>query len=119
MHLAGQICTYLNRDAHSTLLVRTARQGNFVLVDFSSYDPGDPSSQPPSYPSLLSSEGRNKPSTLSLSACCRIVEEHGGRLLQPSTPGNPAFRMELQVATNSASRSSLDMPNRTAARSGS
>jgi hypothetical protein len=119
MHLAGQIIAYLDRDAHSIMLVRTHRQGNFVLVDFSSYDPGDPSSQPPSYPSLLSSEGRNKPSTLSLSACCRIVEEHGGRLLQTSTPRNSAFRIELQLATNSASRTSLDMPNRTAARSGS
>jgi nitrogen-specific signal transduction histidine kinase len=119
MHLAGQICACLNRDAHSTLFVRTQRQGNLVLVDFSSYDPGDPSSQPSSYPSLLSSEGGNKPSTLSLSACCRIVEEHGGRLLQPSTPGNPAFRVELEVATNSASRSSLAAATRAATRSNS
>jgi signal transduction histidine kinase len=119
MHLAGQICAYLTRDAHSTLFVRTHRQDNFVMVDFFSYDPGDPSSQPPAYPSLLSSDGGNKPSTLSLSACCRIVEEHGGRLLQPSTPGNPAFRMELRIAANSASRSSLAIPNRTAARSSS
>jgi two-component system C4-dicarboxylate transport sensor histidine kinase DctB len=120
MHLAGQISARLNRETHSTLFVRTHRLGNFVLVDFSSYDPSShPSSQPPSYPSPLNSEGGNKPSTLSLSACCRIVEEHGGRLLQPSTPGNPAFRMELRVATNSASRSSSSMPNRAAARSSS
>ena len=116
MHLARQIGAHFHRDAHCTLFVRTHREGNCVLVDFSSYDP---SSQPPSYPSPLNSKGGNKPSTLSLSACCRIVEEHGGRLLQPSTPGHPAFRMELRVATDSASRSALAMPNRTAARSGS
>jgi nitrogen-specific signal transduction histidine kinase len=120
MHLAGQISARLNPETHSPLFVRTHSQGNFVLVDFSSYDPvAGPSSEPPSYPSLLNSEGGNKPSTLSLSACCRIVEEHGGRLLQPSTPGNTAFRMELQVATNSASRSSLAETNRAAARSSS
>ena len=116
MHLAGQIIAHLNRDEQSTLFVRTHRQGSFVLVDFSSYDP---SSQPLSYLSSLTSEGGNKPSTLSLSACCRIVEEHGGRLLQPSTPGNPAFRMELQVATNSANRSSFAAATRAAARSSS
>ena len=106
MHLAGQISARFNRETHCTLLVRSRRQGNFVLVDFSSYDPvADPSPQPLSYPSPLNSEGENKPSTLSLSACCRIVEEHGGRLLQPSASGSPAFQMELQVATNTASRS--------------
>jgi nitrogen-specific signal transduction histidine kinase len=120
MHLAGQISARRNRETHSAIFVRTHSQGNFVLVDFSSYDPvADPSSEPPSYPSVLNSEGGNKPSTLSLSACCRIVEEHGGRLLQPSTPGNTAFRMELQVATNSASRSSFAETNRAAARSSS
>jgi two-component system NtrC family sensor kinase len=116
MHLAGQIIAHLNRDEHSTLFVRTHSQGSFVLVDFSSYDP---SSQPLSYLSSLSSEGSNKPSTLSLNACCRIVEEHGGRLLQPSTPEKPAFRMELRIAANSASRSSFASPNRAAARSSS
>ena len=120
MHLAGQIGAGLNRETHSMLLVRTHRQGNLVLVDFSSYDPSaHSSSQPISYSSPLDSEGANKPSTLSLSACCRIVEEHGGRLLQPSTPGNPAFRMELRVAASSASRSSSSTPNRAAARSSS
>ena len=116
MHLAGQIIAHLNRDEQSTLFVRTHSQGRFVLVDFSCCDP---SSQPLSYLSSLSSEGGNKPSTLSLSACCRIVEEHGGRLLQPSAPANPAFRMELQVATNSASRSSFAAATRAAARSSS
>ncbi len=115
MHLAGQISAHLNCETDSTLFVSTHSEDNLVLVDFSSYDP---SLQPLSFPSALSSEGANKPSTLSLGACCRIVEEHGGRLLQPSTPYKPAFRMELRVATNSASRSSLAGPNRTAARSG-
>lgn len=121
MHLAGQIGAHLNSETNSTLLVRTHSQGNVVLVDFSCYGPSslDPSSQLPASLSLLNSEGGNKASTLSLSACCRIVEEHGGRLLQSSTPGNPAYRMELRVATNSAGRSSLAPPNRAAARSSS
>ncbi len=116
LHLAGQISAHLHREINSTLLVRTHSQGNFVLVDFSSYDP---SSQPLSFASVFNSQGENRPSSLSLSACCRILEEHRGRLLQPLTPGNPAFRMELRVATNSANRSSFGVPNRAAARSSS
>jgi len=113
MHLAGQINARLKGETHSTLVVHTHSQGNLVLVDFSACDPSsnDLSSQPLSDLSPLSSEGENKPSTLSLSACCRIVEEHGGRLLQPSTPGNPAFRMELQVAASSAGRAALAAAN--------
>jgi nitrogen-specific signal transduction histidine kinase len=119
LHLAGQVCTHLDRETYSTLFVRTHSQGNFVLVDFCAYDPSaNGSSQPSSYPSLFHSEGSNRPSTLSLSACCRIVEEHGGRLLQPSILDNSAFRMELRIAMNSAGRSSLAGPNRAAARSG-
>jgi len=116
LHLAGQISAHLHREINSTLLVRTHSEGNFVLVDFSSYDP---SSRPLSFASVFNSQGENRPSSLSLSACCRILEEHRGRLLQPLTPGNPAFRMELQVATNSANRSSFGVPNRAAARSSS
>ena len=131
MHLAGQIGAHLNREARPTLFVRTHRQNDFVLVDFFSCDPSshdssaydsspcDSSSQPPTYASPLNSEGANKPSTLSLSACCRIVEEHGGRLLQSSPPRNPAFRMELRIASNAAIRSPLGEPNRAAARSSS
>jgi hypothetical protein len=80
-------------------------------------------SRPPSaalqFSSILGSEGPNKPSTLSLSACCRIVEEHGGRLLQSSTPDNIGFRMELRAAPNAASRPTYGAVNRAAARSGS
>jgi hypothetical protein len=120
MHLAGQISAGFNGKTHSTVLVRTHHQGDFVLIDFSSYDPvADPSPPPLSHPSPISSEGGNKPSTLSLSACCRIVEEHGGRLLQLSTAGNPAFQMELRFAGNSAGRASLAEPNRAAARTSS
>jgi signal transduction histidine kinase len=116
IHLAGQIKASLNREPHRTLFVGTHNAGDLVLVDFSSYDP---SSGPVSFSSPLNSEGANKPATLSLSACCRIVEEHGGRLWQSSTPGNGAFRMELRGASNSALRSPFAPANRAAARSGS
>jgi signal transduction histidine kinase len=119
LHLAGQIGAQLPRETHSTLFVRTRRQGNFVVVDFSSYDPsGDPASPPLSFQPVLNSEGGNEPVTLSLSACSRIVEEHGGRLLQP-TAGRAAFRMELGVMANSATRASLAATNRAAARGSS
>jgi hypothetical protein len=65
---------------------------------------------------VLNSEVGNKPSTLSLNACCRIVEEHGGRILQPATPGNLAFRVELRVAANGTGRASLEGSIRAAAR---
>ncbi len=120
LHLAGQIGAQLPRENHSTLFVRTRSHGNFVLVDFSSYDPSGDSSPPSgSFQPVLNSEGGDKPVTLSLSACCRIVEEHGGRLLQPSAPGRAAFRMELGVLANSATRASLAPTNRAAARGSS
>ncbi|MGD0212769.1 MAG: histidine kinase dimerization/phospho-acceptor domain-containing protein [Terriglobales bacterium] len=115
IHLAGQIRASLNRETHSTLFVVTHNADGIVLVDFSSYD----LSSPVSFSSPLTSEGANKPATLSLSACCRIVEEHGGRLLQSSTPGSGAFRMELRAATSSGLRSPFTPANRAAARSGS
>ena len=117
IHLAGQIRARLHREIHPTLFVSSRSPGSdLVLIEFSSCDL---SSLPLSSFSPLNSEGANKPATLSLSACCRIVEEHGGRLLQSSTPDHTAFRMELRVATNSAVRSPFAAPNRAAARSGS
>jgi signal transduction histidine kinase len=120
MHLAGQIRTHLGVAAtNSILFVRTHRKSNFVLIDFSVYDPAaDASSEPLAFPSALNSEGADKPSTLSLNACCRIIEEHGGRLLRTSVASNPAFRMELQIANNSSSRPSFGA-GRAAARSSS
>jgi two-component system NtrC family sensor kinase len=120
LHLAGQIGAQLPREPNSTLFVRTLSQDHFVLVDFSSYDlSGDAASPPLSFQPVLNSEGRDKSVTLSLSACCRIVEEHGGRLLQPSTRGGAAFRMELRVLANSATRAALAATNRAAARGSS
>ena len=116
IHLAGQIRASLDRETHPTLFVSTRNAGDLVVVDFSSYDS---TSEPVSFSSPLHSEGANKPATLSLSACCRIVEEHGGQLLQSLTPGSGAFRMELRAATNSALRSPFAPANRAAARSGS
>ena len=115
MHLAGQLNARLDRESNSTLFVSTHSRGDVVWVDFSCFDPADSSSAALSFATLLHSESANKPSTLSLGACCRIVEEHGGRLLQPSTPDYPAFRMELRVATDSARRSSFVVPGRAAA----
>jgi signal transduction histidine kinase len=120
MHLAGQISARLNHETDTTVFVSTHNGGNLVMVDFLSFDPSaDSSARPLSFAPPLSSDGANKPSTLSLGACCRIVEEHGGQLLQSATPHSPAFRMELRVATNAAGRSSFALPNRAAARSGS
>jgi len=119
LHLAGQIGAQLNRETPSTLFVRTHSEGNFVLVDFLSYDPGDPASQPLSFQSVLNSEGGDKPASLSLSACRRIVEEHGGRLLQPSTPGHPAFRMELRILANAVTGSLPTVSGRAVARGSS
>jgi nitrogen-specific signal transduction histidine kinase len=116
MHLAGQISAPLHRGARSILFVHTHSKGDRVTVDFSSFDPsGGSASQPSSELSPLNSEGANKASTLSLSACCRIIEEHGGRLLHSSTSSYSAFRLELQVMRSTAGRSSY-APNRAAAR---
>ncbi|MBZ5615362.1 MAG: hypothetical protein LAO23_15235 [Acidobacteriia bacterium] len=120
LHLAGQIGAQLSRKSHPTLFVRTLSQGNLVLVEFSSSDPSGNSSPPPVvFQAELNFGDGAKPVTLSQSACCRIVEEHGGRLLQSSTPGHLAFRMELRVWATSATRSPLAEANRAAARGSS
>jgi hypothetical protein len=88
-----------------------------VVLDFSS----NAASAEPAYQLLGTAKGGNKPSSLSLNACCRIVEQHcGGRLLsQPSGSGYAAFRLELPVATKTSSDSSPSInPIRAAAGTG-
>ncbi len=99
LHLAGQIGAQEDSAIRSPLCVRTHQNGGLVVVDFYA---GSPLSQPPACDMPLTSEGINKPSTLSLSACSRIVEEHGGRLWRPITDSVKAFRMELPVAAKSS-----------------
>ncbi|MGA7288671.1 MAG: histidine kinase dimerization/phospho-acceptor domain-containing protein [Terriglobales bacterium] len=116
LHLAGQISVPAERGARSTLFVHTHSKGDRVLVDFSSFDPSErSSSQLPANFLALNSEGANKASTLSLSACCRIIEEHGGLLMRSSTSGGGAFRLELKVTSSAVGRSAY-APNRAAAR---
>jgi hypothetical protein len=114
LHLAGQIASQLESNGQTALFVRASQRGGMVLVDFL----GDPSlSESKGFDSSLRMrpEETHKPSTLSLSACCRIVEEHGGYLSRLSAVGIPGFRMELPIASHSA----IVHANRVAARSGS
>ena len=98
-HLAGQIGGQFDSETHSALLIRTSQEQDSVVIEFLT---GAPSMHRPVCDLLLTSEGTNRPSTLSLSACSRIIEEHGGRLLRPSKPGVHAFRVELPIASRSA-----------------
>ena len=118
LHLAGQIVSHLDSVAHPELYVQTRRADNFVVIEFrSNTTSGEP------YQFLRTSEGGQKPSSLSLNACCRIVEEHGGRILSQVSRGRyTAFQLELPVATKSSSGSSpsnVVNPTGAAARSGS
>jgi nitrogen-specific signal transduction histidine kinase len=118
LHLAGQVNTR-DGEQRSTLLIRTWSQSDVVVIEFSPNNKiSQDSSDVPQFRSLLD-DGMPKPTSLSLSACCRIVEEHGGRLLQPLDPGNSAFRVELQAATTANNRTSFGAWNRAAGSSGS
>jgi nitrogen-specific signal transduction histidine kinase len=119
IHLAGQVGANVGGETRWVLSVRTHSKGGLVTVDFQTCDEGEDSAPVVAFTAELNSEGANRPSTLSLSACCRIVEEHGGRLLRSSDSIRPAFRMELQAATHATARSSFNVPGRAAARSGS
>jgi signal transduction histidine kinase len=114
IHLAGQVKGRLNRETNSTLFVSSRFEQDLVFVDFSSYDISAGVCKNAVPPQPITSEGTNKPLTLSLSACCRIVEEHGGRLLYVAEGTTVLFRMELRVA--SAGRPSFLANNRVAAR---
>ena len=118
LHLAGQIAGQFPAEAHPGLYVRTSREDSFVVLDFRS----NAASTEGPYQRLGAAEGGNKPPSLSLNACCRIVEQQcGGRILsQLSGSGYAAFRVELPVAAKTSSgSSSFITPIRAAAGTGS
>ena len=108
LHLAGQIASQFRPETHPGLHVQTSRQENFVVLDFSS---NTASAEPP-FQLLGTAKGGSKTLSLSLNACCRIVEQQcGGHILsQPSGSGYAAFRLELPVATKTSSGSSPANP---------
>jgi hypothetical protein len=107
LHLAGQITHQSRSKADLELYVHTHREGGFVALDFSS---SATSSESP-YQMLRTSAGENKISSLSLNACCRIAEDHCGRILsQPAPDGYSAFRLELPIATPASRASSPSEP---------
>jgi hypothetical protein len=122
LHLAGQVSGQNEDKNNSVFSIRTQNQNDVVLIDFSlsaraMEHSSEYFSQPQAFRSLLESDGGPKPGSLSLNACCRIVAEHGGRLLQSADSGNPAFRVELRVATTSKNRTSFTTLGKAAARS--
>jgi len=99
-HLASQIGVQFDAATHSALLIRTSLENESIVIEFLT---GAPTLHRPVCDQLLTSEGASRPSTLSLSACSRIIEEHGGRLLRPGRLDVHAFRLELPIASKSAS----------------
>ncbi len=93
LHLAAQVTGQFRGDTPG-LHVQTRREGNAIVIDFYGQAPSSDPFQP-----LRISDNAGRASSLSLNACCRIAEDHGGRILTQSAAGRPtAFRLELPVA---------------------
>ncbi len=101
LHLAAQVTGQFRGDANPGLHVQTRREGNAIVIDFYGHTPSSEPFQP-----LRISDNSGRASSLSLNACCRIAEDHGGRILTQSAAGRPpAFRLELPVAGRGTSPS--------------
>jgi len=116
LHLAGQISHRPQVDDGTCLYVRTWHEANAVFAEFSHVSPA--AAHP--FDPLQTPDAATRPASLSLGACCRIVEEHQGRILAQQGPeGYLGFRVELPLASVSRERPSLAVnPTRAVAGSG-
>jgi nitrogen-specific signal transduction histidine kinase len=118
LHLAAQITGQFENDTQPVLHVQPRRDGDNVVMDFY----GEAPSPSLAFQPLYVSESSTRSSSLSLNACCRIAEDHGGRILTQAVPGGyTAFRLELPVRKSASPLSSLSpaTPPRMAARTSS
>jgi signal transduction histidine kinase len=93
LHLAGQVASTLSQEKSSTLRVYSSSKQDYVVVEFSCDHIASEQE-----PWLSLEEHSEKYPTLSLSACRRIVKDHGGRILfRHFNDAVTAFRMELPV----------------------
>lgn len=95
LHLAGLTGNRLSPQADRCLYVQTRLEKDTVVLEFSSVPP---SAEHSAWSSQDAGE-ETEPATLSLSACRKIVEGHGGRILSQRSAGQPvAFHLELPAA---------------------
>ena len=98
LHLAGQVCSQASADRPATLHVQTRTDGEWALLEFTcDCSPGKQSWQ------LLEGDLAEKHASLSLSACRRIVKEHGGHIFfQTSGQWISGFLVQLPPAARSS-----------------
>ena len=103
LHLAAQITGQFSPHSNPGLHVQSSREENTVAIDFY----GNPLSTDLPFQPLRVSQDSSRPASLSLNACCRIAEEHRGRIFtQSAADGGTAFRLQLPIADKAASPSS-------------
>lgn len=103
LHLASQACSHPNADRPASLQIQTRTDGDWVLLELSR------ETAPGAKPEwrLLEGDTAEKHATLSLSACRRIVKEHGGRILfRPSGEGTAGFLVQLPPAVKASAETS-------------